>query len=279
MTDLKLNLRDLLSTIRISQNDIEMLHFNISNMWSFFSNSYDESQKIKIRLNLKKSIQMVNYLKEKDNIKNHMIKTYLLKLVLACLTSELFKDEYKANYEMYSNDFIKDLIRLKRLGYKSIHNDVDYLKYTTALNKVINAVGYSSNDRYASIGWLSSISIANLQEVSKMVLEHRVENKEVFTTPLSVFFNVINREPLPRDKFLKYLKSKDIKLSKKHIKEYNLLLVPYKGFRFSREATVYFTVLDYDLYRDYYKYIGYNVNDIEIVKNRNKLSNLVACHG
>lgn len=65
MTDLKLNLRDLLSTIRISQNDIEMLHFNISNMWSFFSNSYDESQKQKIRLNLRKSIQMVNYLKEK----------------------------------------------------------------------------------------------------------------------------------------------------------------------------------------------------------------------
>jgi hypothetical protein len=248
-------------------------------MWSFFSNSYDERQKHQVRLNLKKSIQMVNYLKEKDDIKNHMIKTYLLKLVLACLTSELFKDEYKANYEMYSNDFIKDLIRLKRIGYKSIHNDVDYLKYTTALNKVINAVGYSSTDRYASIGWLSSISIANLQEVSKMVLEHRVENKEVFTTPLSVFFNVINREPLPRDKFLKYIKSKDIVLSKKHIKEYNALLVPYKGFSFSRVATVYFTVLDNDLYRDYYKYIGTNVNDIEIVKKRNKLSNLVACHG
>lgn len=278
MTDLKLNLRDLLSTIRISQNDIEMLHFNISNMWSFFSNSYDESQKQVIRLNLKKSIQMVNFLKEKDDIKNHMIKTYLLKLVLACLTSELFKDEHKANYELRSNDFIKDLIRLKRIGYKSIHNDVDYLKYTTALNKVINAVGYSSTDRYASIGWLSSISIANLQEVSKMVLGHKVENKEVFTTPLSVFFNVINREPLPRDKFLKYLKSKDIQLSKKHIKEYNLLLVPYKEFKFSKVTNVYFTVLDNDLYRDYYKYIGYNVNDIEVAKNRNKLSNLTYCH-
>lgn len=106
-----------------------------------------------------------------------MIKTYLLKLVLACLTSKLFKDEHKVNYELRSNDFIKDLIRLKRIGYKSIHNDVDYLKYTTNFNKVINAVGYSSTDRYASIGWLSSISIANLQEVSKMVLEHRVENK------------------------------------------------------------------------------------------------------
>lgn len=278
MTDLKLNLRDLLSTIRISQNDIEMLHFNISNMWSFFSNSYDESQKQKIRLNLRKSIQMVNYLKEKDDIKNHMLKTYLLKLVLACLTSELFKDEHKANYELRSNDFIKDLIRLKRIGYKSIHNDVDYLKYTTALNKVINVIGYSSTDSYASIGWLSSISIANLQEVSKMVLEHRVENKEVFTTPLSVFFNVINREPLPRDKFLKYLKSKDIKLSKQHVEEYNSLLVPYKGFKFSRVATIYFTVLDNDLYRDFYKYIGYNVKDITIVKNRNKLSNLTYCH-
>lgn len=278
MTDLKLNLRDLLSTIRISQNDIEMLHFNISNMWSFFSNSYDESQKQKIRLNLRKSIQMVNFLKEKDDIKNHMLKTYLLKLVLACLTSELFKDEHKANYELRSNDFIKDLIRLKRIGYKSIHNDVDYLKYTTALNKVINAVGYSSTDRYASIGWLSSISIANLQEVSKMVLEHRIENKEVFTTPLSVFFNVINREPLPRDKFLKYLKSKDIKLSKQHVEEYNSLLVPYKGIKFSRVATIYFTVLDNDLYRDFYKYIGYNVEDITIVKNRNKLSNLKYCH-
>lgn len=278
MTDLKLNLRELLSTIRISQNDIEMLHFNINNMWSFFSNSYDESQKQKIRLNLRKSIQMVNFLKEKDDIKNHMLKTYLLKLVLACLTSELFKDEHKANYELRSNDFIKDLIRLKRIGYKSIHNDVDYLKYTTALNKVINVIGYSSTDSYASIGWLSSISIANLQEVSKMVLEHRIENKEVFTTPLSVFFNVINREPLPRDKFLKYLKSKDIKLSKEHVKEYNSLLVPYKGFKFSREATIYFTVLDNDLYRDFYKYIGYNVKDITIVKNRNKLSNLKYCH-
>lgn len=278
MTDLKLNLRDLLSTIRISQNDIEMLHFNISNMWSFFSNSYDESQKQKIRLNLRKSIQMVNFLKEKDDIKNHMLKTYLLKLVLACLTSELFKDEHKANYELRSNDFIKDLIRLKRIGYKSIHNDVDYLKYTTALNKVINVIGYSSTDRYASIGWLSSISIANLQEVSKMVLEHRIENKEVFTTPLSVFFNVINREPLPRDKFLKYLKSKDIKLSKQHVEEYNKLLVPYKGFKFSRVATIYFTVLDNDLYRDFYKYIGYNVKDITIVKNRNKLPNLKYCH-
>ena len=67
-------------------------------------------------------------------------------------------------------------------------------------------------------------------------------------------------------------------LSKKHIKEYNLLLVPYKEFKFSKVANVYFTVLDNDLYRDYYKYIGYNVNDIKVAKNRNKLSNLTYCH-
>lgn len=193
MIELDFNIQ-MLSELKLSQNDIEMLSYNIANMWKFFKNAYDKNDRTMILANLKKSVSMVNFLKDSNTgIKNHAMKTHVLKLALACFTANLFKSESPSTYEFKANKFLKDVMRLKRAGYKSIHNDRDYIKYTKALDTVLNAVGSTSDSDNVSIGWLTSISVNNLKEVSHMVEEHKNENTEKFTVSLSLYFNMILR--------------------------------------------------------------------------------------
>jgi len=192
----------MLNNINISPED-RIYYFDvIKQVWLLFNTAYINTDKghdsNHIYHVLKRSIDIVVWLRDKENLEDKIVKGYMLRVILASITHDVFSFTKRKFHHEEAFVLLQKLINLKVLEYNPTLNVKE--KAIMVVDSKLYILGsipnQDSKNTIEKFDWLKHYSKLDLFFVSYMVLQHRASYVGEFSSMLCELFSAADRDDL-----------------------------------------------------------------------------------
>ena len=193
---------DLLGKLNISFEDRIYYFKVIRQVWKLFNTAYINTDKghdsNHIYHVLKRSMKIVLWLRDRDNLDDTYVKSYMLRVILASITHDVFSFTKRKFHHKEAYVLLRKLTNLKVLEYDNTLNVKE--KATMVVDAKLELLGTIPNqdakDTLEKFDWLVHYNKLDLHFVSFMVLQHRASYVGEFSSILCELFSAADRDDL-----------------------------------------------------------------------------------
>ena len=193
---------DLLGELNISFEDRAYYFKVIRQVWRLFHTAYTNTDKghdsNHIYHVLKRSMKIVIWLRDRDNLDNNYVRSYMLRVILASITHDVYSFTKRKFHHEEAYVLLRKLINLKVLEYNNTLNVKE--KATMVVDAKLELLGcipnQDSKDTLEKFDWLVHYNKLDLHFVSYMVLQHRASYVGEFNSLLCEIFSAADRDDL-----------------------------------------------------------------------------------
>lgn len=193
---------DLLGELNISFDDRVYYFKVIRQVWRLFNTAYNNTDKghdsNHIYHVLKRSMKIVLWLRDRDNLDGTYVKSYMLRVILASITHDVFSFTKRKFHHEEAYVLLRKLTNLKVLEYNNTLNIKE--KAIMVVDAKLEILGCIPNqdakDTLEKFDWLKHYNKLDLHFVSFMVLQHRASYVGEFSSILCELFSAADRDDL-----------------------------------------------------------------------------------
>lgn len=193
---------DLLSELNLNFEDSTYYFKVIRQVWRLFHTAYTNTDKghdsNHIYHVLKRSMKIVLWLRDRDNLDNSYVKSYMLRVILASITHDVFSFTKRKFHHEEAYVLLRKLTNLKVIEYSNTLNVKE--KAMMVVDAKLEILGCIPNqdakDTLEKFDWLVHYDKVDLHFVSLMVLQHRASYTSKFSSILCELFSAADRDDL-----------------------------------------------------------------------------------
>ena len=193
---------DLLGKLNISFEDRIYYFKVIKQVWKLFNTAYINTDKghdsNHIYHVLKRSMKIVIWLRDRDNLDDTYVKSYMLRVILASITHDVFSFTKRKFHHEEAYVLLRKLVNLKVIEYDNTLNVKE--KAMMVVDAKLEILGCIPNqdakDTLEKFDWLVHYNKLDLHFVSFMVLQHRASYVGEFSSILCELFSAADRDDL-----------------------------------------------------------------------------------